>query len=142
MIEKLGIPYKGSKRKLATKIVNHIIENNPNCKYIYDLFGGGGAISFNAIQRPQIKKVFYNEINTGVVELLNKIKKDGVTDEFYKWVSREEFYKHKNDKTWYSGLIQTCWSFGNNGKDYLFSKENEKIKKIYIMQLYIQMRIA
>jgi site-specific DNA-adenine methylase len=121
----------GSKRKLAEPIIDYILENNPNCKYFYDLFGGGGAMSFKALQRPQIEKVYYNELNTGVCELLKKIQNEGVKDEnFFKWVDRETFHKHKNDKDWYGGFIATCWSFGNNkDKGYMFSKENEKLKK-------------
>ena len=126
----LGIPYMGSKRKLSKKIIDHIIVHNPNCKYIYDLFGGGGAISFEALKRKQFKGVYYNELNTGVVELLKKIKKDGVTKEFYEWVSREEFKEKVNDNDWKGGLIKTIWSFGNNQKDYLFSDESEYIKNI------------
>jgi len=79
MIHKLGIPYMGSKRKLAKKIVDSILEDNPKCKYFFDLFGGGGAISFEVIQRPQIKQVVYNELNTGVVELLKHIRDNGIT---------------------------------------------------------------
>lgn len=65
----------GSKRQLASKIVDKILELQPNTKYVYDLFSGGGAISFEFLQRPQIEKVFYNELNTGVVELLKDIQK-------------------------------------------------------------------
>jgi site-specific DNA-adenine methylase len=129
MITGLAVPYMGSKRKLAPQILNHIIQQNPNCKYIYDLFGGGGAVSFMALQYPQIKTVFYNELNTGVCELLRKIQKNGVTDDFYQWIDRETFNKHKNDNTWFSGLVKTCWSFGNNQKCYLFGKEVEEIKR-------------
>ena len=43
---KLGIPYMGSKRKLAKEIVDYILLNNPNTKYVYDIFGGGGANKF------------------------------------------------------------------------------------------------
>jgi len=137
MSKGLGIPYMGSKRKLAFEIVNLIISENPNCKYFYDLFGGGGAISFQAIQYPQITKVVYNELNTGVVELLKKIKTDGVTKDFYQWIDRETFNKHKNDNTWLGGLIKTCWSFGNNQRDYLFGKDIEELKKTaheYLLQ--------
>ena len=95
-----------------------------------DLFGGGGAISFEFLQRKQIKKVVYNELNTGVCELLKKIQKDGVTKDFYKWVSREEFNSHKNDDDWYGGLLKTCWSFGNNQRDYLFAKDLEEDKRL------------
>ena len=42
----IGIPYMGSKRKLASEIVSFILERHPKTKYVWDLFGGGGAISF------------------------------------------------------------------------------------------------
>jgi len=130
MIKKLGIPYMGSKRSLAPKILDFILQENPNCKYIYDLFGGGGAISFEAIQRPQIEKVFYNELNTGVTELLKKIQSDGVTDDFYEWISREDFMKYKGGDCWKSGLAKTCWSFGSNQSSYLFGKDIEDDKRL------------
>lgn len=120
----------GSKRKLSSKIVDYILSKNRDCKYVYDLFGGGGAISFEFLQRKQIKKVVYNELNTGVCELLKKIQKDGVTKDFYKWVSREEFNLHKNDDDWYGGLLKTCWSFGNNQKDYMFGTNLEEDKRL------------
>ena len=126
----LGLPYMGSKRKLAKPIIDYILANNPNTKYFFDLFGGGGAISFEALKRKKFKGVHYNELNAGVVNLLLKIKKDGVTDEFYQWIDRDTFHKHKYDEDWFGGLISTCWSFGNNvDKGYLFSEDNEKIKK-------------
>ena len=126
---KLGIPYMGSKRAIASDIVHYILEHNPNCKYVYDLFGGGGAISFEFLKHG--KQVFYNELNTTVCELLKKIMTDGVTPEFYKWVSREEFKEHVNGNDWRAGLIKTCWSFGNNSeKGYMFSEENEPIKEL------------
>ena len=79
MIENLGMPYMGSKRKLAPRLMNYILLQNPNCTTFVDLFGGGASMSLYALQVPQIKQVFYNELNTGVVELLRKILKDGVT---------------------------------------------------------------
>lgn len=127
----LGLPYMGSKRKLAKKIVDKILADNPTCHYVFDLFGGGGAISFEFIQREQIKKVVYNDINTGVVELLKDIRDNGVTDKYYQWVSRETFHKHKNDKDWFGGLCQVVWSFGSGQKAYLFGKDIEEYKKMY-----------
>lgn len=126
----LGIPYMGSKRRLSGKILDYICAQNPNATHFYDLFGGGGAISFEALQRPQFECVTYNELNTGVVELLRKIQRDGVTDEFYRWVSRETFQKHKNDDTWYGGLLKTCWSFGSNQREYLYGKHIEREKML------------
>lgn len=127
----MAIPYMGSKRKLAKPILDYICAQNPNAKYFYDLFGGGGAISFEALKRKQFEKVQYNELNTGVVELLKKIRNDGVTPDFYKWVSRDEFNAHKKDPTWYGGLLATCWSFGNNQRCYLYGKEIEYKKLLY-----------
>ena len=111
---KLGIPYMGSKRKLSKEIVDTILYNHPKTKYVYDLFGGGGAISLDFLQRKQIEQVTYNDLNEGVVNLFRKIQKDGVTDEFYEWVSRETFKEYKDKSCWKAGLIKTCWSFGNN----------------------------
>ena len=70
MIENLGMPYMGSKRKIAPAICEHIFKANPNCKYFYDLFGGGGAMSFMATQYTKVKQVFYNDFDAGVVSLL------------------------------------------------------------------------
>lgn len=120
----------GSKRKLAKQILNYILANNPNCNYFYDLFGGGGAVSFEALKRKKLKKVFYNELNTGVVNLLLKIKNDGVTDEFFEWIDRENFNELKKGNSWKSGLVKTCWSFGNQQADYLYGKDREHNKKM------------
>ena len=128
--KKLGLPYMGSKRKLSKKIVDYILFNHPNTKYIYDLFGGGGAISMEFLQRKQIKKVIYNELNTQIVELLKDIRDNGVTPKYFEWISRETFKEHKDDQDWYGGMIASCWSFGNNKeKGYMFSKENEDLKR-------------
>ena len=123
------MPYMGSKRRLSSEIVNHILTAQPNTKYVWDLFGGGGAISFEFLQHPQIERVVYNELNTGVVELLRKIQKDGITPEFYQWVDRDTFNAHKNDDDWFGGLCKVVWSFGNNQHTYLFGKHIEDMKR-------------
>lgn len=132
---KYSIPYMGSKRAIAWKIVDKILQDNPNCKYFYDLFWGGWAISFETLQRQQIKKVFYNEKSKQIVELLKEILTNWVTEKFYKWIDRETFNKHKDDEDWFWWMIATCWSFGNNQKWYLFSKENEIKKKVWHEEL-------
>ena len=125
---KLGLPYMGSKRKIAGRIVDKIQADNPNVKYIYDLFGGGGAVSFECLSRWM--SVTYNELNTGVVELLKKIRDDGITPEFYQWIDRDTFNAHKNDSNWFGGLCKVVWSFGNSQKSYMFGKNIERFKKI------------
>ena len=119
----------GSKRRLSKEIVDHILTAHPNTKYVWDLFGGGGAISFEFLQRKQIERVVYNELNTGVVELLRKIKRDGVTPDFYQWIDRDTFHAHKDDDDWFGGLCKVVWSFGNDQKSYLFGKHIEETKR-------------
>ena len=126
----LGIPYMGSKRKIAKPLIDYMLNSNPNAKYFYDLFGGGGAMSFEALQRKRFKKVFYNEFNTGIVNLLLKIRNDGITDEFYKWITREDFFNLKDSDCWLGGLAKTCWSFGNKQEAYLFGANIEDKKRI------------
>ena len=126
----LGIPYMGSKRKIAKELMDYMLANTPNATAFYDLFGGGAAMSMEALKRPQLKKVVYNELDTRITELLKKIQKDGVTEEFYGWVDRETYKARLDEQSWFGGLLATCWSFGNNAeKGYLFSTENEKLKK-------------
>ena len=127
--KKLGLPYMGSKRRLSKEIVDHILTAHPNTKYVWDLFGGGGSISFEFLQRKQIERVVYNELNTGVVELLRKIQTDGVKPDFYQWVDRDTFHAHKNDDDWFGGLCKVVWSFGNKQHDYIFGKHIEETKR-------------
>lgn len=126
----MPIPYIGSKAKIAEKLMNEMCLANPQADTFIDLFGGGGAISEEALKRPQFTRVVYNELNAGVVNLMRKIQADGVTQEFYEWVSRDEFHAMKNGDCWKSGLIKTCWSFGNAGKNYLYGKDIEASKKL------------
>ena len=41
----IGLPYQGSKKKISKKIVEIIKQNFGTYKPIYDIFGGGGAIT-------------------------------------------------------------------------------------------------
>ena len=41
----IGLPYQGSKKKISKKIVEIIKQNFGTEKPIYDIFGGGGAIT-------------------------------------------------------------------------------------------------
>ena len=41
----VGLPYVGSKKKVSKKIAQIIAQNFGTDKPVYDLFGGGGAVS-------------------------------------------------------------------------------------------------
>jgi hypothetical protein len=44
----LGIPYMGSKRKIAYELISAMLKVKPQAKYFYDVCGGGGAMNFTA----------------------------------------------------------------------------------------------
>lgn len=134
MKEKLGIPYMGSKRKLASDILQKITQRHHRITDFYDLFGGGGSISFTAIRDYRFR-VHYNELNKHIYSLVEYLKNHKELEpKFYEWVTREEFKKQINktndEADWYSGFVMSCWAFGNNQKDYLYGDETENTKKL------------
>ena len=126
-IKGLGLPYLGSKRKIAKDLLDFMLAKNPNACYFYDLFGGGGAVTFEAISRDEIKEVVYNEKNKAVVELLKDILENGVRKEYYNWIDRKTFHENKTKDNYFAGLCQLVWSFGNDQTSYIYSKEKERL---------------
>lgn len=121
-----SMPYMGGKRKLATKIINAMYETVGDFGTLYDLFGGGGAVSVAAMLAGHT--VHYNELNTGVANLMRHIVSGGYLPDH--WIDRDTFTAVKDGDSWYSGFVKVCWSFGNNQKDYLFGRGVEPIKKL------------
>lgn len=122
MRKNYGLPYMGSKNKLAEEIVNFI----PQKKVLVDLFGGGGAISVCASQSGKYEKIIYNELNTLIVETFQKALNGDYENE-RRWVSREEFEKLK--KT--DGYVAICFSFSNNCNTYMYGPKIEPYKRAY-----------
>ena len=115
-----GLPYIGSKNGIAKWVVDQL----PSATNLYDLFGGGGAITHRAVEVGRWDNIYYNDINPRVIQLF----KDAVAGKYRdekRWISREDFFALK-DTDYYVAL---CWSFGNNCKDYLYSKQIEPYKK-------------
>jgi len=134
MSEKLGIPYMGSKRKLASDILHKITQRHNGITDFYDLFGGGGSISFTAIRDYRFN-VHYNELNKHIYSLVDYLKNNKELEpKFYEWVTREEFHKQINktneEADWYSGFVMSCWSFGNAQSGYLYGAEIEEFKRL------------
>ncbi len=126
----LGIPYMGSKRKLASDILKTITSRHKNITDFYDLFGGGGVILFTALNSHNFN-VHYNELNSHIYCLVEYLKNNKTLDpKFYEWVTREEFFKQCNrtDADWYSGFVMSCWSFGNKQSSYIYGADIEGIK--------------
>ena len=119
-MKKYGFPYKGSKNKLAEKIVKLF----PDAENFYDLFCGGCAITHRALIENRWKNYVINDIDSRC----SKLFLDAINGKFKnetRWISREDFYNLKDD----DGYVAFCWSFGNRGCNYLYSKEIEPYKK-------------
>ena len=124
----IGLPYQGSKKKISKKIVEIIKQNFGTDKPIYDIFGGGGAITAECILNGL--EVRYNDLDLVITDMFQRVLS---TDrEFLKTliVRRDEFFKirEKENKTVDDELKLLVNSFGNNRKNYLYSEEVSDLK--------------
>ena len=115
-----GMPYKGSKNKIAKKIIDVL----PEAECFVDLFGGGGAMSHCAAMSGKYQKIIYNEIDPVIAKgfqmaINGKFKGEN------RWISREEFHLLKESDP-YAAM---CFSFANDLKSYCYSTEIEPWKK-------------
>ena len=115
-----GIPYKGSKNKIAENIIAQL----PPAKHFYDLFGGGGAMTHCALLSGKYDVVHYNELNPLVFKAF-KMALNGEFESETRWISREDFERLKDTDPY----VAICFSFGNDLKNYAYNKECEKFKK-------------
>ena len=119
-MKKYGLPYKGSKSGIA----EFILDNLPMKENFYDLFAGGCSITHAALLSKKWKHVYFNDINGGITQLFLDAISGKYKDET-RWISREDFFALKDTDPY----VCYCWSFGNNGRSYLYSKEIEPYKK-------------
>lgn len=122
---KWGIPYQGSKTKLVEKLARYF----PPADHFYDLFGGGFSVTHYMMmnRRKSFKHFHYNEIRPGLCELIQDAIAGKYSYDNFKpeWITRERFEREKESNAY----IKIIWSFGNNGKDYLFGKDIEQQKR-------------
>ena len=122
-----NIPYMGGKRDISYSLVMAMHRRKPEATVFYDLFGGGGAMSFMALQFGY--RVIYNEINTGMCNLVVFLRENGIPSEWRQWVGNEKFQSCLGKTDAYSQFVASCWSFGNNGSGYIYGKDKENIKR-------------
>ena len=122
MRRKYGVSYKGSKSKIADKLAEVIpyrgIDN------FYDLFAGGCAVTHKMYLEGRYKHYYANDINGQALRLFCDGLKGKYANET-RWISREDFFNLKDSDPY----VSCCWSFGNNQRDYLYSKSIEPYKK-------------
>ena len=124
----IGLPYQGSKKKISKKIIEIIKQNFGTDKPIYDIFGGGGAITAECILNGL--EVYYNDLDKDITNAFER-----VISQDREWIktliiSRTEFFeiKAKENKTADDFLKLLVNSFGNDKKSYLYSKVISDLK--------------
>lgn len=124
----LGLPYQGSKKKISKKIVEIIKQNFGTDKPIYDIFGGGGAITAECLINGL--GVHYNDLDETATSMFQKVVSEDRDYLKTLLVSRDEFLKirEKENKTVDDNLKLLVNSFGNNRKSYLYSEDFSDLK--------------
>lgn len=114
-----GLPYMGSKNKIAEWLVQQL----PCATHFYDLCCGGCAVTHAAMAMHKYKHYHVNDITD--MGLLFRDIVTGRRRVEYEWVSRDEFFARKDTDP----LVRIIWSFGNDGRTYLYGREVEPFKK-------------
>ncbi len=115
-----GLPYKGSKSLLAPWVVEHL----PSAGVLVDLFCGGCAVTHAAMLSGRWGRFVANDI-CGAVPRAFRDATEGKFRGEERWISREDFLALKDT----DGYVRCCWSFGNDGMTYLYSREVEPYKR-------------
>ena len=127
MSKRYGLPYKGSKNSIAEKIINFL----PEAECFVDLFAGGCAMTHCAMESGKYKRFIINDVESDITQLFV----DAVNEKYKnedRWISRECFEMFKDTDPY----IRYIWSFGNNGRDYMYGKEIEPLKAILHQLFY------
>ena len=124
-----GLPYKGSKNSIAKWIISQL----PTAETFVDLFFGGGAVTHAALLSGKYKRFIVNDIDARLPKLFLECAYGKHTvDNHPEWISREDFHRLK-DSDAYVALV---WSFGNNGKDYIYGADVEEYKHAYHLAVF------
>lgn len=109
----------GSKNAIAKEIIDFL----PSADTFIDAMSGGCSVAHVAMLSGKYKKVIINDIDPMPTQLFVDALNGKYKDE-HRWISREDFKRLKDSDP----FVRYCFSFGNNGKDYLYGKDVEEFK--------------
>ena len=116
-----GLPYMGSKNTIAKDIVDVL----PKGERLVDLFCGGCSITDYALKNTsKFGRFLVNDLNGWSPQAYVKALNGGFNDE-ERWISRQDFFRLKDADPY----VHMCFSFGNNGKTYMYNPELEPYKR-------------
>ena len=111
-----GAPYRGSKNTIAEWVVSNL----PPAETLVDLFAGGCAVTHAAMMSGKFDRFVANDLTDAPQVFVDAI--NGEFDGYATVPTREEFLASDDY------ALRLMYSFGDNCKDYLWSKELEPIK--------------
>lgn len=117
-----GVPYKGSKNQIARAIVEIL----PSGKRLVDLFAGGCAITHAAAESGKYESFLANDMDGNGVRLFLNASR-GIYKNETRFISRDDFFALKDTDPY----VKLCWSFGNDARTYMYSREVEPYKRAY-----------
>ena len=147
----LGIQYYGSKEIICPDLFIKFKEIMPHATHFYDLFGGGGSVSWHAVASNLT--THYNELGYRLFKMYeyvfdcvaNPRNEWGIFDkECYMWHDKHFIMdicqKHTGDKEAYKYILSYIWSFNCSGARYAYGhKQTEAIEKARIKRLGFEM---
>lgn len=105
-----GLPYMGSKSKIAEWVVSNL----PSADIWIEPFAGGCAVTHAAILSGKYKHFIINDITDSTKTFIYAIK-GGFKNE-NRWISREDFFRLKDTDPY----VRICFSFGNDQRTYCY----------------------
>ncbi|TJY24775.1 hypothetical protein FCF24_01725 [Lacticaseibacillus paracasei] len=127
----IGISYPGSKQFNAPIYLNNILNIVPHISTFVDVMAGGAGITAEALKRPEIDHVVYNDADYDIYSLVNFLLDNDIPGDWYDWVSKKDFIRLLNCDSSPKRTAQLlCYSFGSNRKSYAFSEPAEQLKKM------------
>ena len=120
MAESYGLPYAGSKSRIAHWVIDHL----PRGRVLIDAFAGGCAITHRALLSQKWQTIIANDINGKYPQLFADAIHGKYRDE-KRWISHEDFERLKSK----DAFVACCWSFGNNVRTYMYSPAIEPYKR-------------
>ena len=126
-----GLPYQGSKSKLAERVVALL----PEAEHLYDIFAGGCAVTHCAMAQTGGLFSKWRRFHANDATDMPRLFADAMAGKYAderRWISREDFLRLKEDDPY----VRSVWSFGNNGRNYLYSRKLEPYKKALHKMLF------
>lgn len=134
MSKNYGIPYMGSKSKIAPYLADYIVNKHPDKNIFIDCCCGGLAISHYILENYSSIRIIANDYEKSLYNLYKAIFSEDSEKLFNKlfstFVNRDEFFKCLEKDDAYSTAVRFCYSFGNNGRIYLYGRDIENEKEL------------